>query len=110
MQTKNILITGASSGLAKAIVDELASEDFIITIIGRNRDKLALFKKPNVRVVYGDATDELLINKVVNDLKPGIIILNAGATPVMAPLDDPEYLEGAAYGIRKDTGLKLFDY
>jgi hypothetical protein len=25
-------------------------------------------------------------------------------------LTDPEYLEGAAYGIRKDTGLKLFDY
>jgi len=88
MQTKNILITGAGSGLGKAIVDELASEDFIITIIGRNRDKLALFKKPNVHVVYGDATDELLINKVVSDLKPGIIILNAGATPAMAPLDE----------------------
>jgi NAD(P)-dependent dehydrogenase (short-subunit alcohol dehydrogenase family) len=88
MQTKKILITGASSGLGKAIVDELASEDVIITIIGRNKDKLAQFKQPNVRVIRGDVTDDLLINKVVSELKPGIIILNAGATPVMAPLDE----------------------
>jgi NAD(P)-dependent dehydrogenase (short-subunit alcohol dehydrogenase family) len=88
MQTKDILITGASSGLGKAIVDELAPEDVMITIIGRNREKLAQFKKPNIRIIYGDATDELLINKVVRDVKPGILILNAGATPVMAPLDE----------------------
>jgi NAD(P)-dependent dehydrogenase (short-subunit alcohol dehydrogenase family) len=88
MQTKKILITGAGSGLGKAIVDELASENVMITIIGRNKDKLAQFKKPDVRVIYGDVTDESLISKAVGDLKPGIMILNAGATPVMAPLDE----------------------
>jgi NAD(P)-dependent dehydrogenase (short-subunit alcohol dehydrogenase family) len=88
MQTKNILITGASSGLGKAIVDELASEDVMITIIGRNKAKLALFKNPNVRIIYGDVTDESLISKLVCDLKPGIMILNAGATPIMAALDE----------------------
>jgi uncharacterized protein len=70
LQNKNVLITGASSGLGKAIVDELASEDVVISIVGRNKDKLALFKEPNVHVIYGDVTDKFLINKVVTDLKP----------------------------------------
>jgi NAD(P)-dependent dehydrogenase (short-subunit alcohol dehydrogenase family) len=60
----------------------------MITIISRNKDKLGQFNKPNIRVIFGDVTDDLLVNKVVSDLKPGIIILNAGATPVMAPLDE----------------------
>jgi NAD(P)-dependent dehydrogenase (short-subunit alcohol dehydrogenase family) len=88
LQNNTILITGAGSGLGKAIVDEMASEGFVISIIGRNKDKLALFKKPNVHVICGDVTNEFLINKVVSDLKPQMMILNAGATPIMAPLDE----------------------
>jgi NAD(P)-dependent dehydrogenase (short-subunit alcohol dehydrogenase family) len=88
LQYKNILITGAGSGLGKAIVDELAAEDVVISIIGRNKEKLALVKKPNVHVICGDVTNEFLINKVVSDLKPRIMILNAGATPVMASLEE----------------------
>lgn len=88
LQNKNILITGAGSGLGKAIVDELASEDVVISIIGRNKDKLALFKKPNIHVVCGDVTNEFLINQVVSELKPQILILNAGATPIMASLEE----------------------
>jgi NAD(P)-dependent dehydrogenase (short-subunit alcohol dehydrogenase family) len=88
LQNKNVLITGATSGLGKAIVDELASEDFVITIVGRNKDKLALLKKPNVHVVSGDVTHGFLMNMVVNDLKPQIMILNAGATPIMGSLEE----------------------
>jgi NAD(P)-dependent dehydrogenase (short-subunit alcohol dehydrogenase family) len=88
LQNKNILITGASSGLGKAIVEELASEDVVVSVVGRNKEKLALFDKLNVRVIHGDVTDESLINKVVRDLKPQIMILNAGATPIMGSLED----------------------
>jgi NAD(P)-dependent dehydrogenase (short-subunit alcohol dehydrogenase family) len=88
LQNKNILITGASSGLGKAIVEELASEDVVISVVGRNKEKLALFDKLNVQTIYGDVTDESLINKVVSDLKPQIMILNAGATPIMGSLDE----------------------
>ena len=63
-QNKNILITGAGSGLGKAIVDELASDDIIISVIGRNKNKLSLLPRSNVHVIQGDVTNEILINKV----------------------------------------------
>jgi len=84
----NVLITGGTSGLGKAIVEELASGDFEISIVGRNKDKLACFKRPNIHGIYGDATNERLINKVVSDIKPQIMILNAGATPIMGSLEE----------------------
>jgi len=84
----NVLITGGTSGLGKAIVDELASGDFEIAVIGRNKEKLARLVGSNVHPIHGDATDERLVNKVVGDLKPQIFILNAGATPMMASLEE----------------------
>jgi NAD(P)-dependent dehydrogenase (short-subunit alcohol dehydrogenase family) len=88
LQNKSILITGASRGLGKAILEELATADVEISVIGRNKDKLALLEKPNVKVIAGDVTDEILINKVVSELKPQILLLNAGATPVMGSLEE----------------------
>jgi len=38
--------------------------------------------------VIGDATDEALAHQVVRDRRPGVLVLNAGATPHMAPLQE----------------------
>jgi NAD(P)-dependent dehydrogenase (short-subunit alcohol dehydrogenase family) len=88
---RNVLITGGTSGLGKAIVQELASQDFRISVLGRNKDKLAGLKMPNVHTIHGDATDERLIMELVCDLKPGILILNAGATPIMGSLEEQSW-------------------
>ena len=88
MQKKHVLIIGGTSGLGKAIVDELASGDFKVSVVGRNKDKLARFNMPNILGIYGDATNERLINKVVNDIRPQIMVLNAGATPIMGSLEE----------------------
>ena len=84
----NVLITGGTSGLGKAIVDELASGDFEISVLGRNKEKLSRLGGSNIHAIHGDATDERLVNKVVSDLKPQLFILNAGATPMMASLEE----------------------
>jgi NAD(P)-dependent dehydrogenase (short-subunit alcohol dehydrogenase family) len=85
---KNVLITGGSSGLGKAIVEELASENFEMYVLGRNKEKLAQLQGPNIHVIHGDATDERLVKRVFADLKPVIVLLNAGATPIMASLEE----------------------
>jgi NAD(P)-dependent dehydrogenase (short-subunit alcohol dehydrogenase family) len=36
----------------------------------------------------GDATDAALMDAVVADVRPSVLILNAGATPFVAPLDE----------------------
>jgi len=110
MKKIHVLITGGTSGLGKAIVDELASGGFEISIVGRNKDKLARFKSPNIFRLYGDATDERLINKAVSEIKPHILILNAGATPIMGSLEEQTWdsfnavwntdVKGGLYGIQ----------
>lgn len=87
----HVLITGGTSGLGKAIVDELALGDFEVYIIGRNKDKLAQFKDPKIHGIHGDATDERLVNKVVSEIQPQIILLNAGATPIMGSLEEQSW-------------------
>jgi len=76
----HVLITGGTSGLGKAIAEELAQGPFKVSILGRNKEKIAQFSEKNIHTIHGDATDEQLVNKVVRDLKPQIFILNAGAT------------------------------
>jgi NAD(P)-dependent dehydrogenase (short-subunit alcohol dehydrogenase family) len=85
---KNLLITGGTSGLGKAIVEELESDEYNIYVLGRNKEKLARLEGPDMHTILGDATDERLINRIVRDLKPSIVLLNAGATPIMASLED----------------------
>ncbi|MBO9728351.1 MAG: SDR family oxidoreductase [Chitinophaga sp.] len=88
LQNKAILITGGSSGLGKALVHELVRLGAHITVIARNAAKLEEIKQMNVSVISGDATDPLFMDEVIGDLRPAVTILNAGATPVMGPLDE----------------------
>jgi NAD(P)-dependent dehydrogenase (short-subunit alcohol dehydrogenase family) len=83
-----VLLTGGTSGLGRAIVGELSLSEFETWVIGRNKYRLSQLEGPWVRGIAGDATDERLINKVVGELKPQIMILNAGATPVMGSLEE----------------------
>ncbi len=53
----NIIITGATKGIGKAIAEKFASEGFDLTICSRNNDDLKTFKKelrsqyPNIEVL-----------------------------------------------------------
>lgn len=84
----HVLITGGAGGLGLAIADELASQGLEISVLSRNKERLARFNRPNIHTIHGDATDERLIKKVVSDLQPQIFILNAGATPIMGSLEE----------------------
>jgi hypothetical protein len=39
-------------------------------------------------VIAGDATDEVLMNQIVGDQAPDVLILNAGARLPMKPIDE----------------------
>lgn len=88
LQNKNILITGANRGLGRAILNQLLAENATISVISRDEQKLAHLAAPNLRIFKGDVTDEDVINGVIFKVKPDVIILNAGATPVMGSLEE----------------------
>ena len=87
LKGKKILITGGTSGIGKALAIKCLKEGAIVTITGRNLEKLKNIAKeinnPNLKIIEWDITDidiiDIRINEVIK-LMEGIDILfnNAG--------------------------------
>jgi NAD(P)-dependent dehydrogenase (short-subunit alcohol dehydrogenase family) len=90
---KRVVITGGSQGLGLAMVGALAACDANVTAIGRGRAKLTAAEQAGAVVVVGDATDATLMNSVVREVVPDVLILNAGARLPMKPIDQQNWDE-----------------
>ncbi|MCK1165588.1 SDR family oxidoreductase [Streptococcus uberis] len=84
MSQRTILITGASGGLAQAIINQLPQEDFLI-LLGRDQDKLEeMYVNHLHKVCIGlDITDGQAIQQTLADIQNrygfiDILINNAG--------------------------------
>jgi NAD(P)-dependent dehydrogenase (short-subunit alcohol dehydrogenase family) len=91
LQGEQIVITGGSRGLGLAMVETLLERGARITVIARNAAELKDVSRLGAATIAGDATDAELMNSVVGDVKPSVLILNAGATPYMAPIDEQNW-------------------
>ena len=90
---KRVVITGGSQGLGFAMVEALTACGANVTAISRDRAKLAAAEQAGAAVIAGDATDATLMNKVVREEVPDVLILNAGARLSMKPLDQQSWDE-----------------
>lgn len=85
------VVTGASRGFGRAIAAALVAAG--TGVVGIARDERAL---RTVRDELGDgfafvavdATDEALAQDVIREHRPGLLVLNAGAAPHMAPVQE----------------------
>lgn len=76
---KHILITGASSGIGKALAIRCAQAGWRVTACGRSQEKLAhLHGFDNVRTLSFDITDLQACQQALQQLRPDIVVLNAG--------------------------------
>lgn len=85
---ENVLITGGASGLGRAVVEALLARSVSVTVLARDAAKLEAVRRLGATVRQGDATDRGTMERAVVETKPTTLILNAGATPIMAPLDE----------------------
>ncbi len=130
---KRVVATGGSEGLGLAMVEALAASGAHVTALARDRVKLAAAERVGAAVVAGDATDAAVMNSIIGDQAPDVLILNAGALEgvsgeehvmrrygsVMRPADfgqrvtellaDPRYASGVAYGFRANAAIMLLD-
>ncbi|MFI0369048.1 SDR family oxidoreductase [Actinomadura sp. 1N219] len=88
---KTAVVTGASRGFGRAIAAALVAAGTDVVGIARGeqdlravRDELGDAFTP----VAGDATGEALAQQVIREHRPGLVVLNAGATPHMAPVHE----------------------
>ena len=87
LEQQSILITGGSRGLGLGVVEALAARHANVTVVARDTARLADLKaRFGVSVIAGDATDPMLAESALRQVRPSVLVLNAGATPVMAPL------------------------
>ena len=87
LEGHRILITGGSRGLGLGIVEALVERKTQVTVLARNRDRLDdVARRLGVAVMAGDVTDPELAFTALRDVRPNIVILNAGAVPPMGPI------------------------
>jgi hypothetical protein len=83
------VVTGGSRGLGLGIVEALVARKARVTVVARDAERLAeVSKRLGVEVVRGDVTEEALAQSVLRDVRPSVLVLNAGASPSMGPIHE----------------------
>ena len=97
LRDKTIVVTGGSRGLGLGLVEALVDQGAKVTVVARDKNALASVKdRLGVAVAPADVTDEGAAQRILAEVRPDILVLNAGATPPMGRLDQLSWADFAA--------------
>jgi NAD(P)-dependent dehydrogenase (short-subunit alcohol dehydrogenase family) len=85
------VVTGASRGFGRAIAAALVASGTNVVGIARGEQELLAVRDelgPAFTPIAADATSETLAEDVIRQHRPGLLVLNAGVTPHMAPVHE----------------------
>jgi NAD(P)-dependent dehydrogenase (short-subunit alcohol dehydrogenase family) len=104
LANKTILVTGGSRGLGLGIVEALSDSGAKQTVVARNRSALAAVEQRlGVATISADVSEEGAARRILTEVRPDILVLNAGATPRMGRLDQ---LSWADFSTTWETDVK----
>src|SRR3984893_12184681 len=104
LKDKTIVVTGGSRGLGLGLVEALVNQGARVTVVACDQAALAAVKQRlRVAVIPADVTDEGAAQRILTDVRPEIVVLNAGATPRMGRLDQ---LSWADFTVPWETDVK----
>jgi NAD(P)-dependent dehydrogenase (short-subunit alcohol dehydrogenase family) len=88
MKDKSVVITGGSRGLGLGIVEALVNQGARVWLVAREPGDLAAVRERlGVETISADITDREAAKRILADIRPEILVLNAGAPPPMGPID-----------------------
>src|SRR3984885_97280 len=88
VKDKSAVVTGGSRGLGLGLVEALVAPGAKVTVVARGAAALDTVRaRLGVATISADVTDETAAHRIVAELRPDILALNAGATPHMGRLD-----------------------
>jgi hypothetical protein len=90
---KRVVVTGGSQGLGLAMVKALVASGANVTAMSRDPSNLKAAAEVGASVIAGDATDATLMNALVRDEAPDVLILNAGTRLPIKPIDQQGWEE-----------------
>ena len=87
LKNKTALVTGGSRGIGRGIVETLAAQGVNVWALARDPKNLDLLKREvqGVQTIAADVTDPAIAAQSLDEIRPDILVLNAGATPTMMP-------------------------
>jgi NAD(P)-dependent dehydrogenase (short-subunit alcohol dehydrogenase family) len=83
------LVTGASRGFGRATAAALANAGAQVVGVSRDGDRLAGLRSelgPQFIPVVADATDPVAAGQLIDQYRPSVLVLNAGASPLARPV------------------------
>jgi NAD(P)-dependent dehydrogenase (short-subunit alcohol dehydrogenase family) len=88
LNNKIALVTGGSRGFGLSIVEALAAEGAQVWTIARDASQLDRLKREvkGVQTRVADVADPQTASQTLREIRPAILVLNAGAAPHMAPV------------------------
>jgi len=88
LKDKIVVVTGGSRGLGLGLVEALVGQGAKVTVVARSAmDLEAVSTRLGVKAISADITDERAAKQILAETRPDVLILNAGATPRMGPID-----------------------
>jgi len=85
---KSVVVTGGSRGLGLGLVEALVDQGARVRVVARGAGDLeAVRARLGVETIPADVTDAAAARRILAEVRPEILVLNAGATPPMGPID-----------------------
>lgn len=89
LKNRRVLVTGGTGGLGLGVVEALAARGAKVMVLGRDSQRLAeVESRLGVTGAAGDATDRAVAVSLLQEFRPTVLVLNAGAHPPMGPLHE----------------------
>jgi NAD(P)-dependent dehydrogenase (short-subunit alcohol dehydrogenase family) len=109
MEFKNrtAVVTGGSRGLGLGLVEALVRRGAKVTVVARSADALAAVRERlGVATISADITDEAAARRILGEISPDLLVLNAGTKPRMGRLDELNWADfSAPWDIDVKAGL-----
>jgi NAD(P)-dependent dehydrogenase (short-subunit alcohol dehydrogenase family) len=97
LKDKTIVVTGGSRGLGLGLVEALVDQGAKVTVVARDQAaRAAVRPRLGVAVISADVSQEGTAQRILADIRPDVLALNAGATPRMQRLDQISWVDFTA--------------
>ncbi|SDR57080.1 NAD(P)-dependent dehydrogenase, short-chain alcohol dehydrogenase family [Rhizobiales bacterium GAS191] len=97
LKDKNVVVTGGSRGLGLGLVEALVAHGARVTVVARDADALESVRaRLGVATSCADVTDETAAHRILAEIRPEILALNAGTKPRMGRLDQLSWADFTA--------------
>ncbi len=103
---RTTVVVGASRGLGRGIAHAFAEAGASVVAVARTAPALAELAatSPNIRTEVADAADATAAWSLLDTYEPDVLILVAGANPVMRPL---QYQTWETFSVNWNTDVKI---